>query len=174
MITNFYKLSQIVQFFENKNYRYSIKKSYRNNLNLKYRKCYELYKNFSETNTIGTIVGQGRDKVVFEYNDNNDKVIKIFYLESSFNDEQKNYNFLLSQGLDNIVPKMKFYDQYSIVEKVKGNTPQKNVLNHMLLKVEGDPGMRNFGILNDRLVLMDLGSLNYDHINENLEILKKI
>ena len=174
MIKYFHKLSQILEFFEDKKYRYSIKKSYRDKLDLKYKKCYEIYKNLSEKNIIGLIVGQGRDKVVFEHNNYNDKVIKIFYSESSFNDEQTNYNFLLSQHLDNIVPKMEFYDQYSIVEKVECNIPNKNMLNHMLLKVEGDPGIRNFGMLNGKIVLMDLGSLDYDHIKDNIKNLKNI
>jgi len=175
IIKKFRKLSEIVAYFEDKKFRYAIKQSYRAELDTKYKKCYTLYKDLIRKNLIGSRIGQGNDKIVFEYSNDNSKVLKLFYSDLAFEDEKHNYKFLIKNGLKNLTPQMKFYDQYSIVEKVTLNHPLVRVeSNPLFLKIEKDPGTRNFGTLNGRSVLMDLGSLNYEHIKENLEILKKI
>jgi hypothetical protein len=112
---------------------------------------------------------------VFSLKNKNDSVVKFFKTKDAFNHEKENYHFLINSNLQHLVPKMEFFDQHSIVEKVKlKNFKDGLESNSKLLKIESDPGTRNFGILNGRTVLMDLGCIDYNYINENLEFLKTI
>jgi hypothetical protein len=165
----------ICNFFEDKTFYNSINQSDRKLLEERYSKCYELYKNFQHNNLLDTIIGEGNDKIVFSLKNKNDSVVKFFKTKDAFNHEKENYHFLINSNLQHLVPKMEFFDQHSIVEKVKlKNFKDGLESNSKLLKIESDPGTRNFGILNGRTVLMDLGCIDYNYINENLEFLKTI
>jgi len=167
--------SLICDFFEDKIFYNSINQSDRKSLEEKYSKCYQNYNNFHHNDLLDNIIGEGNDKIVFNLKEQKESVVKFFKTRDAFNHEKENYYFLLNSNLENLVPKMEFFDQYSIVEKVKlKNFKEGLESNSKLLKIESDPGARNFGTLNDRTVLMDLGCIDYNYIKENLEILQKL
>lgn len=172
----FKKFSHIRSFFEDENFYKSIVKQDQKRLRSLYLKFYTNYRNFYQDNKLGSIVGEGNEKVVFSLIGNSNKVIKFYKTEKAFKNEKENYFFFVESNLEHLVPKMEFFDQYSIAELVEGvnsiNFGKES--NIELLKLEGEAATNNFGFIKGRTVLMDLGSIDRDYINKNVEDLKNI
>ena len=171
----------IIKFFENEERQTSIKKRDKK----KYKRfirvhstSYKTYCYFLENNLIKTpMIGEGAEKVIFELEGDPTKVLKIYKTPGSYNREKRNYRFLKNLDLDNIIPCMDFNDQqnYAIVDRAlpvdvtKYRVP--TVLNDILPK---ERTYKHFGIIDDRIVAIDLGTVFDDIVLENLDKLKQI
>ena len=170
------KFAHIKNFFEDETFYKSIVKQDQKRLKSIYSKFYNLYTKFYQDNKLGDVLGEGNEKIVFSLLEQSDKVIKFYKTKEAFENEKDNYFFFVESELDHLVPKMEFADQYSIVELVEGvNTINFGIKSNIeLLKLEGEAATNNFGFVKGRPVLMDLGSIDRDYINKNIENLKSI
>jgi len=164
----------ILKFFEDSDFRYQAKKSHRTRYRDYFKKFYLNYCYFRDHDLIDTKIGEGVDKVVFELSHTTHKAVKIYKGVREFNQERTNYEVLLEYGLENIVPKMEFRDQYSIVDKA---LPFSTSCNRLRVFVETIPFLHchDCGVLDDRILILDLGTGSFeDKIQKNLDELRKI
>ena len=165
---------KIVKFFESKEQQCSLrnrdKKKFRQFVRV-HSACYKDYCYFLENNLIKTpMIGEGSEKVVFELEDSPDKVVKLYKTADAFDRENEHYEILLEFGLENLVPQMTFYSQYSIVERAA--PVQLKRVPRILFKIVSE--QLDFGIIDNRILMLDLGGIYQDAIRQNLDELRKI
>jgi len=168
------QFTKIVRFFEDEVHRSSLKthnkKKYKKFIHF-HSTCYEDYLYLKKNNLIkNPSLGEGADKIVFESEHFSDKVIKLYKTADAFDRESEHYKILLEFGLENLVPRMAFYSQYSIVERAA--PVQLDRVPRILFRIVSE--QLDFGIIDDRILMLDLGGIYQDAIRQNLDELRKI
>jgi signal peptidase I len=160
----------ILKFFEDSDFRYQAKKSHRTRYRDYFEKFYLNYCYFRDHDFIDSKIGEGVDKVVFTFSKSHHKVIKLYKDLDGFEKEKQNYETLLDIRLDNLVPQMAFYSQYSIIERAA--PVRLNRVPRILFKIVLE--QLDFGIIDDRILMLDLGEIYQDVIRQNLGELRLI
>jgi len=165
------QFSRIVRFFEDEVYQSSLKKHNKKKFIHFHSTCYENYLYLKRNNLIkNSSLGEGAEKIVFELEHFSDKVVKLYKTADAFDRESQNYKILLEFGLENLVPQMMFYSQYSIVERAA--PVQLKRVSRILFKIVSE--QLDFGIIDDRILMLDLGEIYQDVIRQNLDELRLI
>ena len=169
-------LIKIILFFEEKNLRYLIKKSDRKKFIEQYKHIYDSYV-YLKKNLLGNRISVGQSKIVYESKVNPQEVIKVFYRNFEYLSitEKQNYDFLVSKKLDHLVPNMNFFDLYCVAEKVEVfEVSKQNLINRTLRRIVKDTNTRNFGLIANRQVCLDIKTLNKTYVKNNLTKLQNL
>lgn len=168
----------------------------------KYEPCYRAYDRCLTNNMLGFKISEGHKKVIYDAKSNPGHVIKIFKTPADYDSEKSYYDRLINYGLEKLVPKMTFEDQYSIVEKINPVSyivwmkflnryciiPENSgpVYSHMrMFKKASDLSVLekiyketitdtrpDFAFTQDRLVILHLDKIIWEKVEEHLEELK--
>lgn len=197
-------IDRIDAFFKKKEFYFVMQKAgLDKSFSKKYQSCYDTFNYCLKNNLIDFKINEGHKKVIFQAKNNNDYVIKIFKTHEDYNSEKSYYDRLINYGLEKLVPRMNFQNNFSIVEKIE---PVSHIVwikflkrfciipensgpvysNMRLFKKKSDLSVLekiykesitetrpDFATFNDRLVIIHLDKINWDKIDENLEELKK-
>jgi len=156
----------------------------------RHRIFFETYQHLKKKQMINTIISEGGFKAVYSTNDN----LNVIKIDKSIinNYEQENYNFLIQNNLQNIIPKTSFFKNFSMATRADpltrkiaeendiffyprsddGRVVISEEKNKIIFSTIQDTGITNFGILNGHIVLLDLGCLKKEIVIENLNELR--
>ena len=162
------RFSIILNFFENKQFRYKVKRSHRERYWKKFYQVYNIYRHFKERNWLGKQF-EGGGKAVFELHNTN-LVLKIYKTKYEYDEEYKNFHFLKENGLGALVPRGHFFDRFSLFEKADTSNSYPAIFK----KVHKDLSLINFGKINDSPVILDITSIDREKILEQKNFLLSI
>lgn len=164
----------ILQVFENKDFRYQIKKSNRIKILEYYHDFYKEYINL-KSSLLGNTIAYGGKKRVYQSKNCSNEVIKVAkklpcrWLE----EEKENYVFLTSLGLEHLLPTTKFFNFFCIAEKAEKLSPQHDI-NKTLKNITTDNGLYNFGVIKESQVLLDFKRIDRSYAIKNVDRLKNL
>jgi len=162
----------ILRFFEDSDFRYQTKKSQRTRYHDYFERFYLNYCYLRDHDLIDIKIGEGHDKVVFKLSNSPHKALKLYKDTIAFDQERTNYEILLEHGLENIVPKMEFHNQYSVSDLARSvsETDIPEALKNILF----DRTLANFGVSEGKIIVLDLDEVDSTYVEENLRVLEKI
>lgn len=133
------------------------------------KKFLPVFKTYERVKDIlGDFIEHGSNKSVYNHKSEDNKVVKVYYSETSMRKEMRNYAQLVGDNLENILAPTIFYEGYAVQEKVNyfnRDYDYCKVVDACLI----DDNAHNSGIIGNRCCILDFEQIDFDFIYNNYE-----